>query len=130
MQNTKNIVSEIKYLNMIDQYNKLKTINIENEELKNNIDTIKKSMEDKLKEKLKGNPIIPEEITANFCKKPWIRIPYPIREIKLVEYIKEKKYNNIEKDKLLKLLYEKKLTTKVVSYNIEIGKIEDITLEI
>ena len=128
MQVSKNIVSDIKYSNMIDQYNKLKTINIENEELKNNIDTIKKSFDNTPNRN--GNPIIPEEITSNFCKKPWIRIPYPIREIKLVEYINEKKYNNIEKDKLLKLLYEKKLTTKVVNYNIEIGKIEDITLEI
>lgn len=49
--------------------------------------------------------------------------------MKLIEYITEKKYDKIEKDKLLKLLYEKKLTSKIVTYNIEVGKIEDIILD-
>jgi len=128
LENT-NIVYHIKYKNMINHYNNLKIMNIENEELKNTIDEMKKKLEESTKPKKGGNPIIPAEITSNFCRKPWIRLPYPIREVKLIEYITEKKYDKIEKDKLLKLLYEKKLTSKIVTYNIEVGKIEDITLD-
>jgi len=124
-----NIVYHIKYKNMINHYNSLKIMNIENEELKNTIDEMKKKIEESTTKQRGSNPIIPAEITSNFCKKPWIRLPYPIREVKLIEYIKEKEFNKIEKDRLLKLLYEKKLTSKVVTYNIEIGKIEDIVLD-
>ena len=127
-----NIIYHIKYKNMINHYNNLKIMNIENEELKNSIDEMKKKIEESTKQPTKeknGNPIIPAEITSNFCRKPWIRLPYPIREVKLIEYVKEKEFNKIEKDRLLKLLYEKKLTSKVVTYNIEIGKIEDIALD-
>jgi hypothetical protein len=59
-----------------------------------------------------------------------IIIPYPIREIKLISYADEKKMSKELKDKYLKLLYEKKLTNKVVVYNQTNGKIEDITIDI
>ena len=45
-----------------------------------------------------------------------------------MEYIKEKQYDNVMRDKILKLLYEKKLTNKIVVYNNISGKIEDIQL--
>jgi len=40
----------------------------------------------------------------------------------------EKNMTNEEKDVYLKLLYEKKLTNKVVKYNNMNGKIEDISV--
>ena len=100
----------------------LKTLNIDNEVLNN---TINKINEEKVA--VKKVLELPAEITANINKKPWIRIPYPIREIKLMEYMKEKKMEDEEINKLLKLLYEKKLTNKVVNYNNQTGKIEDIS---
>ena len=43
--------------------------------------------------------------------------------------MKENKFSIVQKDTVLKLLYEKKLTSKIVTYNTETGKIEEITLE-
>jgi hypothetical protein len=116
------IVYHIKQKNMISHSENLKTLNIDNEVLNN---TINKINEEKIA--VKKVLELPAEITANINKKPWIRIPYPIREIKLMEYMKEKKMEDEEINKLLKLLYEKKLTNKVVNYNNQTGKIEDIS---
>lgn len=120
-----NILYHIKQTNMINHYNNLKSINIINDELKLKIDT-ETIKDEPQKEKNVMNIKIPNEIINNINKKPWIRIPYPIREIKLVEYMVEKNMTNEEKDVYLKLLYEKKLTNKVVKYNNSNGKIEDI----
>ena len=122
-----NILYHIKHTNMINHYNNLKSINIINEDLKLKIDTETIKDEPK-KEKNVMNIKIPNEIINNINKKPWIRIPYPIREIKLVEYMVEKNMTNEEKDVYLKLLYEKKLTNKVLKYNNMNGKIEDISV--
>jgi hypothetical protein len=118
------IVYHIKHKNMINHYNSLKNINIENEELKLIIETAKTI---KNKETIKNMPV-PYEIKNHYDKKPWIRIPYPIREIKLTEYTEKKGYNQELKDKYLKLLYEKKLTSKVVTYNQLTGQIDDIII--
>ena len=121
-----NIIDQIKQNNMIKHYQNLKSLNLDNEELKNTIEQFNIKV---LKENKKIHLPIPDEITNNFNKKPWIRIPYPIREIKLVEFMKENKFSIVQKDTVLKLLYEKKLTSKIVTYNTETGKIEEITLE-
>lgn len=123
-----NIVYHIRQSNMINHYNNLKKIDINNEDLKLKIDT--ETIVIKKEEKKNVNNIqMPSEIMNNINKKPWIRIPYPIREIKLNDYLNEKKMNKEEKDKFLKLLYEKKLTNKIVDYNNSTGKINNITLD-
>ena len=123
-----NIVYHIRQSNMINHYNNLKAININNEDLKLKIDT--ETIVIKKEEKKNINNIqMPPEIMNNINKKPWIRIPYPIREIKLNDYLNEKMMNKEEKDKFLKLLYEKKLTNKIVDYNNSTGKINNITLD-
>jgi hypothetical protein len=123
-----NVVYHIRQSNMINHYNNLKTIDINNEDLKLKIDT--ETIVIKKEEKKNINNIeMPPEIMNNINKKPWIRIPYPIREIKLNNYLNEKKMNKEEKDKYLKLLYEKKLTNKIVDYNNSTGKINNITLD-
>jgi len=99
---------------------------MDNFELQEKITKMEEEHKSAIKKK-EMNPSIPNEITNNINKKPWIRIPYPIREIKLTEYMKEKKIAGEAKDALLKLLYEKKLTNKVVSYNPDTGKIDNIT---
>jgi hypothetical protein len=124
-----NIVYHIKHKNMTNHYNSLKGIDIDNEDLKLNIEVVKKDIENKKKE-LNENMKLPLEIINNINNKQWIRIPYPIREIKLVAYLQEKNINQETKDKYLKLFYEKKLTSKVVTYNQSNGKIEDITIEL
>lgn len=124
-----NIVYHIKHKNMISHYDNLKIIDIENEELKTNISKLELEM-NSIKNENEKNIQLPSEIKKHMDNKPWIRIPYPIREIKLVEYVNEKKMNKEIKDTYLKLLYEKKLTSKVVEYNQSNGKIENITIEL
>lgn len=120
------VVNIIKYANMVSHNKNLKMLDMDNFELQEKIT----KMEEELKtvnKKKEMNPTIPSEITNNINKKPWIRIPYPIREVKLMDYMKEKKIIGEAKDALLKLLYEKKLTNKVVTYNPDTGKIDNIT---
>jgi hypothetical protein len=124
-----NIVYHIKHKNMINHYNNLKIIDIDNEELKTNISKLELEM-NSIKSENEKNIQLPSEIKKHIDNKPWIRIPYPIREIKLVAYIEEKKMSKEIKDTYLKLLYEKKLTSKVVEYNQSNGKIENITIEL
>ena len=123
-----NVIYHIKQQNMINHYNNLKSNSIDNEDLKLKIDSERIVIKQEEKKNI-YNIQIPNEITNNINKKPWIRIPYPIREIKLNNYLNEKKMNKEEKDKYLKLLYEKKLTNKIVDYNNSTGKINNITLD-
>jgi len=122
-----NLLYTINLKNRMIHYNNLKTIDIENDDLKVSIDKLENDIKVKKSEK-QENIKLPLEIINNLNNKPWIRIPYPIREIKLVEYTKN--LNQEKKDKFLKLLYEKKLTSKVVVYNQTTGLIEDITIEL
>jgi hypothetical protein len=122
-----NLLYKIKLQNMLSHSNSLKTIDIENYDLKENIQKVEELITIKKAER-EQNIKIPSEITNHFNNKPWIRIPYPIREMKLVEYTKD--MSQEIKDKMLKLLYEKKLTSKVVVYNQTNGLIENITIEL
>ena len=122
-----NLLYKIKLQNMIAHTNSLKTIDIENDDLKANIQKVEELIVIKKAERVQ-NIKLPSEITNHFNNKPWIRIPYPIREMKLVEYTKD--MSQEIKDKMLKLLYEKKLTSKVVVYNQTNGIIENITIEL
>ena len=122
-----NLLYKIKLKNMILHSENLKTIDVQNENLKTSIEKLEDMITIKKKEK-EQNIKLPSEITNHFNNKPWIRIPYPIREIKLVTYTKDMTLD--KKEKYLKLLYEKKLTSKVVVYNQSNGLIEDITIEL
>jgi len=122
-----NLVYKINLDNRQLHYNSLKTLDLENDELKSKIDKVEELITVKKAEK-EQNIKLPSEITNHLNNKPWIRIPYPIREIKLVEYTKN--MNEETKNKYLKLLYEKKLTSKVVTYNQSNGLIENISIDL
>lgn len=122
-----NLLYKIKLQNMTAHANSLNIISIQNDDLKQNIEKIEALITEKKVER-EQNIKLPSEITNHFNNKPWIRIPYPIREMKLVEYTKD--MSQEIKDKMLKLLYEKKLTSKVVVYNQTNGLIENITIEL
>jgi hypothetical protein len=110
--------------------NSLKVIGINNEELTEQITQDINKQKNRNETKKEKNIELPSEIKKHYDNKPWIRIPYPIREIKLISYAEDKKMSTELKDKYLKLLYEKKLTSKVVEYNQLNGKIENITIDI
>jgi len=122
-----NLLYKINLQNKVAHANSLNIIGIQNNELKQSIEKIESLITEKKAER-EQNIKLPSEITNHFNNKPWIRIPYPIREMKLVEYTKD--MNQEIKDKMLKLLYEKKLTSKVVVYNQTNGLIENITIEL
>jgi phosphomannomutase len=122
-----NLLYKIKLQNMTAHANSLNIISIQNDELKQSIKNIESLITEKKTER-EQNIKLPSEITNHLNNKPWIRIPYPIREMKLVEYTKD--MSQEIKDKMLKLLYEKKLTSKVVVYNQTNGIIENITIEL
>jgi hypothetical protein len=122
-----NLLYKIKLQNMMLHTNSLKSIDIENDDLKANIQKVEELITIKKAER-EQNIKLPSEITNHYNNKPWIRIPYPIREIKLVDYTKD--MSQEIKDKMLKLLYEKKLTSKVVVYNQTNGIIENITIDL
>lgn len=122
-----NLLYKINLQNKVAHANSLNIIGIQNDELKQSIEKIKSLITEKKAER-EQNIKLPSEITNHFNNKPWIRIPYPIREMKLVEYTKD--MSQEIKDKMLKLLYEKKLTSKVVVYNQTNGLIENITIEV
>ena len=122
-----NLVYKINLKNRMIHKDSLKTIDIQNEILQKNIEKLEDIITLKKAEK-EQNIKLPSEITNHFNNKPWVRIPYPIREIKLVEYTKD--MTQEQKEKYLKLLYEKKLTSKVVVYNQTSGLIENITIEL
>ena len=122
-----NLLYKINLQNKIAHANSLNIIGIQNDQLKQSIEKIEELITAKKAER-EQNIKLPSEITNHFNNKPWIRIPYPIREMKLVEYTKN--MSQEIKDKMLKLLYEKKLTSKVVVYNQTNGIIENITIEL
>jgi len=122
-----NLVYKINLANRQLHYNSLKTLDLENDELKSKIDKVEELITVKKAEK-EQNIKLPSEITNNLNNKPWIRIPYPIREIKLVQYTKN--MDEEIKNKYLKLLYEKTLTSKVVTYNQSSGLIENISIDL
>jgi len=124
-----NLLYKIKLQNMVTHVDNLNIISIQNDDLKASIEKVEELISIKKAEK-QQNIKLPSEITNHFNNKPWIRIPYPIREIKLIEYTTTKDMNKETKDKLLKLLYEKKLTSKVVVYNQTTGIIDDISIEL
>ena len=104
-----NIVYHIKHSNMTNHYKNLQSLNINNEDLKLKIDNNEKEMSITKTEVIKNvmNIQIPSEIVNNMNKKPWIRIPYPIRELKLAEYMSEKNMSKDDKDKYLKCVEER-----------------------
>jgi hypothetical protein len=122
-----NLLYKINLQNKVAHANSLNIIGIQNDELKQSIKKIEELITEKKAER-EQNIKLPSEITNHFNNKPWIRIPYPIREMKLVEYTKN--MSQEIKDKMLKLLYEKKLTSKVVVYNQTNGLIENISIEL
>ncbi len=128
-----NMIMKIKMSNMQLHKTMLKELEMTNSILEEKMKSLEELIENITKEVKVENPVIPEEITKNINNKPWIRLPYPIREVKIMTYIKEKYGDEGEKkvkeveEKLLKLLYEKKLTSKTVVYNNVEGKIEEIT---
>jgi hypothetical protein len=66
-----------------------------------------------------------DNLMENMFKRPWNKLPYFHREMKVIEYCRNKK---LDEQAYKKMLYEKKFTTKNVEYDIKLGMISSITL--
>jgi uncharacterized protein YaaW (UPF0174 family) len=68
-----------------------------------------------------------DNLVENMFKKPWNKLPYFHREMKIIEFSRKNNLNEIE----LKLaLYEKKLTAKSVEYDDKNGHILKINYKV
>jgi hypothetical protein len=84
----------------------------------NNIELIEENKKKIVKKELKKNMI--DNLVENMFKKPWNKLPYFHREMKVVEYSRK---NNLDEKEIKKMLYEKKLTLKNVEYDEKNGVI-------
>ena len=61
-----------------------------------------------------------DNLVENMFKKPWAKLPYFHREMKIIEYARK---NKLDEKELKKALYEKKLTAKMIEYDEKSGVI-------
>ena len=64
-----------------------------------------------------------DNLVENMFKKPWAKLPYFHREMKIIEFCRK---NKLDEKELKKMLYEKKLTAKNIEYDEKIGSIVKI----
>ena len=55
-----------------------------------------------------------DNLMENMFKRPWSKLPYFHREMKVIEYCRK---NKLDEKEYKKMLYEKKLTTKSIQYD-------------
>jgi uncharacterized protein YaaW (UPF0174 family) len=65
-----------------------------------------------------------DNLVENMFKKPWNKLPYFHREMKIIEFCRK---NKLDEKEYKKYLYEKKLTLKFVDYDEKKGCINKIT---
>jgi len=80
-------------------------------ELKN-IELIDENIKKPYKKEIKKNMI--DNLVENMFKRPWNKLPYFHREMKVIEFCRK---NNLDEKEMKKQLYEKKLTLKNVEYD-------------
>ncbi len=61
-----------------------------------------------------------DNLVENMFKRPWAKLPYFHREMKIIEFARK---NKLDEKELKKMLYEKKLTAKQVEYDEKKGEI-------
>jgi len=103
---------------MIDE--RISNITSEHPELKNIVlidENIKKPFKKEIKKSMMDN------LVENMFKRPWAKLPYFHREMKVIEFSRK---NKLDEKEMKKMLYEKKLTAKNVEYDEKNGCIVKI----
>jgi uncharacterized protein YaaW (UPF0174 family) len=67
-----------------------------------------------------------DNLMENMFKRPWNKLPYFHREMKVIEYSRK---NNLDEKEYKKMLYEKKLTSKSIQYDEKNGLIIKIIIK-
>jgi ATP-dependent protease HslVU (ClpYQ) ATPase subunit len=68
-----------------------------------------------------------DNLVENMFKKPWGKLPYFHREMKIIEFARK---NNQNEKELKKALYEKKLTAKAIEYDEKNGLILSVNYKL
>ena len=68
-----------------------------------------------------------DNLVENMFKKPWGKLPYFHREMKIIEFSRK---NNLNEKELKKALYEKKLTAKAIDYDEKNGIVLNVNYKI
>lgn len=61
-----------------------------------------------------------DNLVENMFKRPWAKLPYFHREMKVIEFCRN---NKLDEKEFKRLLYEKKLTAKNIDYDEKNGQI-------
>jgi hypothetical protein len=64
-----------------------------------------------------------DNLVENMFKKPWAKLPYFHREMKIIEFCRK---NKLDEKEFKKMLYEKKLSAKNIEYDEKNGSIVKI----
>ena len=103
---------------MID--NRVLLIKNDYPELKN-IEIADESKKKIFKKEIKKSAM--DNLVENMFKKPWAKLPYFHREMKIIEFCRKNKFDEKE---YKKMLYEKKITAKNIDYDEKNGSINKI----
>lgn len=106
---------------MIDE--RIKNIVKDHPELKDT-ELINENVKKPVKKEIKKSMV--ENLMENMFKRPWNKLPYFHREMKIIEFARNNKLD--EKD-MKKMLYEKKLTAKNVEYDEKNGVILKLNIK-
>ena len=100
---------------MIDE--RIKNIVKDHPELKNT-ELINENIIKPFKKEIKKSMM--DNLMENMFKRPWNKLPYFHREMKIIEFCRK---NKLDEKEFKKMLYEKKLTAKNIDYDEKIGSI-------
>lgn len=90
-----------------------------------NVELIDENIKKPFKKEIKKTTM--DNLVENMFKKPWNKLPYFHREMKIIEFSRK---NNLNEKELKKALYEKKLTTKAIEYDEKNGSIISINYKV
>lgn len=84
----------------------------------NKVKLIDENIKKPIKKEIKKSMM--DDLVENMFKRPWAKLPYFHREMKVIEFARK---NKLDEKELKKMLYEKKLTAKNVEYDEKKGLI-------
>jgi len=105
---------------------RIELINIDHPEVKKEVVVEEESIIEKKQITKEIKKSMMDNLMENMFKRPWTKLPYFHREMKVIEYSRK---NNLDEKEYKKMLYEKKLTAKSIHYDEKNGIILKIIIK-
>jgi hypothetical protein len=93
---------------------RIELINIDHPEVKKEVVVEEESIVEKKQITKEIKKSMMDNLMENMFKRPWTKLPYFHREMKVIEYCRK---NKLDEKEFKKMLYEKKLTAKSIQYD-------------